>query len=221
MDKPETSFNSLMHRHYRNDIVSCSSVTKTVHEMCVCVRARTHAHVWSSLLTIQVSKNCWLRLFKRDSGCGLPLRPLIGEPCQWKAPGGSLDRPLPLRRAPPACCRTTADWDSPAQDWLRAATHAETFPTKFPPFAPARFPSDSSFRVAVEQQRGDARRVLERNKELDEADCRTALLLIHRIFFILWIFATLRLYMAKFLAELLGCALPDKGTPALLEVRVS
>lgn len=33
-------------------------------------------------------------------------------------------------------------------------------------------------------------------------------------------FHTSLLYMAKFLAELLGCTLPDKGTPPLIEVRM-
>lgn len=68
-------------------------------------------------------------------------------------------------------------------------------------------------------QEGDARRVLERSREVAEAACqRTLLLLIHS-------FGghshalTRQLSMAKFLAEILGCTLPDKGAPPLIEVR--
>ncbi|TMS03273.1 Ras-GEF domain-containing family member 1B-A [Larimichthys crocea] len=73
------------------------------------------------------------------------------------------------------------------------------------------------------RKEGDARRVLERHKEVDEANTEWTLLLIQLFFppctFQEYYRSTLLTSMAKFLAELLGCTLPDKGTPPLFECR--
>lgn len=66
----------------------------------------------------------------------------------------------------------------------------------------------------------DARRVLERHKEVHEANTEGTLLLIQLFLHTLHISGILLISMAKFLAELLGCTLPDKGTPPLFEVRM-
>lgn len=41
-----------------------------------------------------------------------------GGPRRLKPPDSSLDRPLPLRPAPPACAHATADGDSPTEDFF-------------------------------------------------------------------------------------------------------
>lgn len=83
----------------------------------------------------------------------------------------------------------------------------------------------SGVSAAGGEERRDARTVLERHKEVNEADRKRTLLLIQLFFLphhISGVFQehTSHLYMAKFLAELLGCTLPDKGTPPLFEVRM-
>ncbi len=160
-----------------------------------------------------------------------------GEPRRWKPPDSSLDRPLPLCPAPPARVRTAADGEAihrqrilktrargcklhiqplPCAD-LAGTLHLSSGGTSRPPLR--------DLFGQLEEKITDARRVLERHKEVHEADRKRTLLLI-QLFFSPRTFQgvfqehTSHLYMAKFLAELLGCTLPDKGTPPLFEVRM-